>query len=118
MGENPSGDLLGALENQFQTFESFQKELMQAGLTRFGSGWAWLAVHKQKDTLEIFSKPNQDQPDIAEFVPLLGFDVWEHAYYLKYQNRRPEYLEALWSVVDWDCIARRYDARKEATNYA
>ena len=109
-GGNPTGELADAISNAFGSFDAFKEKFNNAGLTRFGSGWAWLILKDGK--LEITSTPNQDNPlmDVAEIkgTPLLGVDVWEHAYYLKYQNRRAEYLGAFWNVVDWKKIAERF----------
>ena len=108
----PSGKLAEAINAAFGSFTSFQEKFANAGMTRFGSGWAWLIVKDGK--LEICSTPNQDNPlmDIAEVkgTPILGADVWEHAYYLKYQNRRADYLAAFWNVVDWNKVAARFSA--------
>jgi superoxide dismutase, Fe-Mn family len=108
----PSGKLGEAINSTFGSFDAFKEKFVQAGITRFGSGWAWLLVKDGK--LEISSTPNQDNPlmDVAEVkgIPVLGVDVWEHAYYLKYQNRRPEYLAAFWSVVNWKKVEERYTA--------
>jgi Fe-Mn family superoxide dismutase len=110
-GGPPSGDLAKAVHDSFGTFEAFKEKFANAGMTRFGSGWAWLIIKDGK--LEITSTPNQDNPlmDVAEVkgTPILGVDVWEHAYYLKYQNRRAEYLAAFWNVVDWKKVAERYE---------
>ena len=110
----PSGELASAIEQKFGSFEKFKEEFANAGATRFGSGWAWLIV--SNGNLEITSTPNQDNPlmDVAEKkgTPILGLDVWEHAYYLKYQNRRPDYIAAFWNVVDWDAVSKRYAAAK------
>ncbi|MBR9998308.1 MAG: superoxide dismutase [Cyclobacteriaceae bacterium] len=110
-GGNPSGDLASAIDKKFGSFEKFKEEFSNAATTRFGSGWAWLCVDKQKN-LYVTSTPNQDNPvmDIAEApgTPILGLDVWEHAYYLKYQNKRPEYISAFWRVVNWDEVNKRY----------
>ena len=110
-GGKPSGDLLAAIEKHFGSFESFQEKFSQAGATRFGSGWAWLIVDANGD-LQVTSTPNQDNPlmDVADVqgMPILGVDVWEHAYYLKYQNRRPEYLSNFWNVINWPEVERRY----------
>ncbi|MBN2814062.1 MAG: superoxide dismutase [Bacteroidales bacterium] len=109
-GGSPKGDLLEAINQTFGSFDKFKELFTQAGMTRFGSGWAWLV--KVGNELKITSTPNQDNPmmDIAEVkgLPLLGADVWEHAYYLKYQNRRNEYLAAFWNVVNWDEVERRF----------
>jgi len=108
-GGNPSADVLDALNRYFGSFDKFKEQFTAAAMTRFGSGWAWLV--KTGDELKITSTPNQDNPlmDLAEVkgMPILGVDVWEHAYYLKYQNRRNEYLAAFWNVVNWDNVARR-----------
>lgn len=112
-GGAPSGALADAINTAFGSFDAFKEKFASAGLTRFGSGWAWLCVDSKKQ-LCICSTPNQDNPlmDIAECpgTPLLGVDVWEHAYYLKYQNRRADYLGAFWNVVNWNKIAARFDA--------
>ena len=110
-GGEPSGKLGDAIQATFGSYTSFQEKFAAAGMTRFGSGWAWLIVKEGK--LEICSTPNQDNPlmDIAETKgnPLLGVDVWEHAYYLKYQNRRADYLTAFWNVINWSAIAARFE---------
>jgi Fe-Mn family superoxide dismutase len=102
-GGKPSGKLAEAIDQAFGSFEAFQEKLSAAGTTRFGSGWAWLIVKDGK--LEVSSTPNQDNPlmDVAEVkgTPVLGIDVWEHAYYLKYQNKRPDYLKAIWNLINW-----------------
>ncbi len=112
-GGAPSGDLGAAITRDFGSFDKFKEQLSNAGMTRFGSGWAWLI--KQEGKLAITSTPNQDNPmmDIADVkgIPILGVDVWEHAYYLKYQNRRADYLAAFWNVVNWDEVAKRFAAR-------
>ncbi len=109
----PSGDLASAITRDFGSFEKFKEAFSGAGVTRFGSGWAWLI--KRHDKLVVASTPNQDNPlmDIAETkgVPILGMDVWEHAYYLKYQNRRADYIAAFWNVINWDEVAKRYAAK-------
>ena len=109
-GENPEGKLADAIKEAFGSFDEFKEKFNTAGTTRFGSGWAWLG--SQDGKLVICSTPNQDNPlmDVAECkcTPLLGCDVWEHAYYLKYQNRRPEYLKAFWNVVNWKKVAERF----------
>lgn len=111
-GGAPTGKLADAINATFGSFEEFKEKLNTAGATRFGSGWAWLLVRDGK--LEVSSTPNQDNPlmDVAEVkgTPILGVDVWEHAYYLKYQNKRPDYLKAFWNVVNWSKVAERYDA--------
>ncbi len=107
----PSGKLAASIDAEFGSFDQFKEKLNQAGLTRFGSGWAWLI--EQDGKLVISSTPNQDNPlmDVAEVkgTPILGVDVWEHAYYLKYQNRRADYLAAFWNVVNWDVAGKRYE---------
>ena len=112
-GGFPAGKLSEAITKSFNSFDEFKKEFSEAGKTRFGSGWAWLCLD-DKGRLSVCSTPNQDNPlmDIAEKkgIPLLTMDVWEHAYYLKYQNKRPEYIEAFWNVVNWEEVAGRYDA--------
>ncbi|WP_343700819.1 superoxide dismutase [Chitinophaga sp.] len=109
-GGAPSGKLADAINSAFGSFDAFKEKFNNAGMTRFGSGWAWLIAKDGK--LEITSTPNQDNPlmDVAEVkgTPLLGVDVWEHAYYLKYQNRRAEYLAAFWNVVNWDAVSKRF----------
>lgn len=113
-GGEPSGELGDAIQGTFGSFADFKTQFGNAGATRFGSGWAWLSVSAGK--LVISSTPNQDNPlmDIAEVkgIPILGLDVWEHAYYLHYQNRRPDYITAFWSVINWDEVSRRFMAAK------
>jgi Fe-Mn family superoxide dismutase len=113
-GGEPTGELADAIKSTFGSFEDFKTKVSEAGATRFGSGWAWLIVADGK--LAITSTPNQDNPlmDIAEVkgAPILGIDVWEHAYYLKYQNRRPDYLAAIWNVINWDKVAELYAKAK------
>jgi len=110
-GGAPSGKLADAINEAFGSFDEFKIKFAAAGVGRFGSGWVWLII-KKDGKLEITSTPNQDNPlmDVAETkgVPLLGVDVWEHAYYLKYQNKRPDYLAAIWNVIDWARVAERY----------
>lgn len=106
-GGAPTGDLANAINAKFGSFDAFKTAFNDAGAKRFGSGWAWLILDKSGN-LEIVSTANQDSPLIDGNYPILGNDVWEHAYYLKYQNRRPEYLAAWWNVVNWDEVARRY----------
>jgi Fe-Mn family superoxide dismutase len=109
-GGAPSGDLASAINATFTSFDKFKEEFNKAAATRFGSGWAWLIVHDGR--LIVTSTPNQDNPvmDIAEVkgTPILGLDVWEHAYYLNYQNRRPDYISAFWNVVNWDAVNERF----------
>jgi len=107
-GGEPSGDLGAAIEDTFDSFDELKRLVNEAGANRFGSGWAWL-IHDGTG-LAVISTPNQDSPLMNDDEPLLGIDVWEHAYYLKYQNRRPEYLEAWWNLVNWDAVAERYAA--------
>jgi Fe-Mn family superoxide dismutase len=102
-GGEPAGELGSAIESAFGDFESFKTRFGDAGVNRFGSGWAWL-VH-DGSAISITSTPNQDSPILEGHTPLLGLDVWEHAYYLKYQNRRPDYIAAWWNVVNWDRVA-------------
>lgn len=110
-GGKPSGDLAAAIDKDFGSFDAFKEEFNNAAATRFGSGWAWL-VKQDDGKLVVTSSPNQDNPlmDIAEVkgTPVLGLDVWEHAYYLNYQNRRPEYISAFWNVINWDEVAARF----------
>ena len=110
-GGKPSGKLLSAIESRFGSFEEFQEMFNQAAITRFGSGWAWLIVD-DGGNLQVTSTPNQDNPlmDVADQkgMPILGVDVWEHAYYLQYQNRRPEYVGNFWNVINWQEVERRY----------
>ncbi len=111
-GGAPTGALADDINATFGSFEAFQEKFEAAGATRFGSGWAWLFVNKD-GKLEVGSSPNQDSPVIeGTGRPILGCDVWEHAYYLKYQNRRPDYLKAFWNVVNWDEVAKNYDDAK------
>jgi Fe-Mn family superoxide dismutase len=112
-GGNPSGELAQAINDAFGTFENFKDAFSKAAATRFGSGWAWLCVTNGK--LEVCSTPNQDNPLMDEGcggTPILGLDVWEHAYYLNYQNRRPDYINAFFNVINWDEVAKRYAAWK------
>ncbi len=107
-GGEPSGDLAGAIDDAFGSFDAFKEQFEAAGANQFGSGWAWLVV--DGGALKVTSTPNQDNPVTGGQTPLLGNDVWEHAYYLKYNNRRPEYLKAWWNVVNWDKVAERHSA--------
>lgn len=115
-GGTPAGELATAINTTFGSFEAFKEKFNAAGVTRFGSGWAWLIV--KDGALAITSTPNQDNPlmDVAEIkgTPILGVDVWEHAYYLKYQNRRAEYLAAFWNLVNWEAAAQLYSNIKKA----
>jgi Fe-Mn family superoxide dismutase len=109
-GGQPTGALADAINDVFGSFDSFKEKFNTAGATRFGSGWAWLIINN--GTLQITSTPNQDNPlmDVAEVkgTPILGIDVWEHAYYLKYQNRRPEYMTNIWNVINWNKVAENF----------
>jgi superoxide dismutase, Fe-Mn family len=107
-GGEPGGDLSGAIDSAFGSFSDFQAKLKAAGLGQFGSGWAWLV--RDGSGLAVMSTPNQDNPISQGKTPLLGVDVWEHAYYLLYQNKRPDYIDAWWNVVDWDKVAERFAA--------
>ncbi len=109
-GGEPDGDLAAAIGDTFGSFNSFKTQFANAAATRFGSGWAWLLMADGE--LAIESTPNQNSPLMEGKTPILGLDVWEHAYYLHYQNRRPDYVEAWWSVVNWDEVAKRFSASK------
>ena len=109
-GGEPSGDLAEAISSAFDSIDGFKELFEAAATTRFGSGWAWLVVHN--GVLEVQSTANQDSPLTEGKTPILGLDVWEHAYYLHYQNRRPEYISAFWNVVNWGEVARRYNEAK------
>jgi Fe-Mn family superoxide dismutase len=110
-GGEPTGELAEAIKAKFGSFEAFKEQFEANGVAQFGSGWTWLVLRNGE--LELTKTPNQDSPLLDGDTPLLGNDVWEHAYYLKYQNRRPEYLKAWWNVVNWDVVAKRYaDAKK------
>lgn len=111
-GGKPTGELAAAIDSTFGSFDAFKEKFAAAATTRFGSGWAWLSADKT-GKLIVESTPNQDNPLMEGRTPLLGLDVWEHAYYLKYQNRRPDYITAFWNVVNWPEVARRFaDAKK------
>jgi Fe-Mn family superoxide dismutase len=110
-GGKPGGDLAKAIDSELGGFDKFKEDVVKAGTTRFGSGWAWLSVDKS-GKLAVSSTPNQDNPYMEGNTPIFGVDVWEHAYYLKYQNRRPDYLAAIWNVFDWKAIENRYRAAK------
>ncbi|OAB31359.1 superoxide dismutase, Fe-Mn family [Flavobacterium fryxellicola] len=114
-GGLPTGDLLAAIEAAFGTFEEFKASFSKAGATQFGSGWAWLCVHKG-GKVDVCGTPNQDNPLMPGVgcggTPILGMDVWEHAYYLHYQNRRPDYIEAFFNVINWTEVARRFASEK------
>lgn len=105
-GGEPSGTLADAIASTFGSFDAFKEQFANAAATRFGSGWAWLEV--ANGTLQITSTANQDSPLMEGRTPILGLDVWEHAYYLNYQNRRPDYIDAFWNVVNWEEVGRRY----------
>ncbi|WP_026961827.1 superoxide dismutase [Alicyclobacillus herbarius] len=109
-GGQPTGAVADAINSTFGSFEKFKDEFSKAAAGRFGSGWAWLVVNGGK--LEIISTPNQDSPYMEGKTPILGLDVWEHAYYLKYQNKRPDYIAAFWNIVNWAEVNRRYEAAK------
>ncbi|MDQ0430040.1 Fe-Mn family superoxide dismutase [Planomicrobium stackebrandtii] len=109
-GGNPTGALGEAINSKFGSFDEFKEKFAAAGKTRFGSGWAWLVLSNGE--LEITSTPNQDSPLMEGKTPLLGLDVWEHAYYLKYQNKRPDYINAFWNVVNWEEVSNRYETAK------
>ena len=106
-GGEPGGELAEAIERDLSGLEAFKQAFTQAALSRFGSGWAWLVVD-QSGKLQVVSSANQDSPLMEGLVPILGLDVWEHAYYLKYQNKRPDYIAAFYKVIDWTEVARRY----------
>ncbi|MBC1420796.1 superoxide dismutase [Listeria seeligeri] len=109
-GGAPTGNLKTAIESEFGTFDEFKEKFNAAAAARFGSGWAWLVVNNGK--LEIVSTANQDSPLSEGKTPVLGLDVWEHAYYLKFQNRRPEYIDTFWNVINWEEANKRFDAAK------
>ncbi len=114
-GGLPTGELAAAIDAKFGSFDTFKETFNKAAATRFGSGWAWLCIDTKKE-LCVCSSPNQDNPlmDVSECpgMPILGLDVWEHAYYLHYQNRRPDYIAAFWNLVNWDAVSKRYAAAK------
>jgi Fe-Mn family superoxide dismutase len=111
-GGTPSGELGDAINSAFGSFDELKKQLTDAGVNRFGSGWSWLVV--DNGALKVTSTPNQDSPVSDGQTPILGIDVWEHAYYLKYQNKRPDYLAAIFNVIDWSAVAERYTAARSA----
>lgn len=111
-GGAPSGAVASAIDSDLGGFDKFKEEFTKAATTRFGSGWAWLAVGKD-GKLAVTSTPNQDNPLSEGQTPILGLDVWEHAYYLKYQNKRPDYIAAFWNVINWDEVNKRYEAAKK-----
>jgi Fe-Mn family superoxide dismutase len=106
-GGEPTGELAEAIQRDLGGLDAFKQAFTQAALSRFGSGWAWLVVDKESK-LQVESSANQDSPLMLGHVPILGLDVWEHAYYLKYQNKRPDYIAAFYNVIDWDEVERRY----------
>jgi superoxide dismutase, Fe-Mn family len=110
-GGEPTGDLKAAIDETFESVDALRTAMNDAGVKRFGSGWSWLVY--DGTGLAVYSTPNQDSPSLKDFddVPLIGIDVWEHSYYLKYQNKRPDYLAAWWNVIDWDAVAKRFEAR-------
>lgn len=110
-GGEPKGELAEGIKSAFVSFADFKSKINDAGVKRFGSGWSWLLVKDGKLTIE--SSPNQDNPIMSGGKPVMGVDVWEHAYYLKYQNRRPDYLEAWWNTVNWDAVVDNYAAAKK-----
>jgi len=107
-GGKPSGKLAESIDKTFGSFDKFKEEFSNAAATRFGSGWAWMVLDNYGH-LSILSTPNQDNPIMYSLKPVLGLDVWEHAYYLKYQNRRPEYIQAWWNIVNWEEVGKRYE---------
>lgn len=109
-GGNPKGEVAEKIDAKFGSFDAFKEEFQKAAAARFGSGWAWLVVNNGE--LEIMSTPNQDSPIMEGKTPILGLDVWEHAYYLNYQNRRPEYAQKFWEVVNWDEVEKNYNEAK------
>lgn len=109
-GGNPTGELATAIDAKFGSLDAFKEEFAKAATTRFGSGWAWLSVANGE--LEVSSTANQDSPIMEGKTPLLGLDVWEHAYYLNYQNRRPDYIGSFWNVVNWDEVSKRFASAK------
>ncbi len=114
-GGQPAGELAKAIDTMFGSFDKFKEEFTKAATTTFGSGWAWLSVDPAHDRgLVLQNLPNQDSPYSQGRIPILGLDVWEHAYYLKYQNRRPEYIAAFWNVINWDEVTSRFEAAKKA----
>jgi superoxide dismutase, Fe-Mn family len=110
-GGEPSGALADAINAKFGSFDAFKEKFSAAGAGQFGSGWAWLVVTSGGD-IDVYGTPNQDSPFMKGDTPILGLDVWEHAYYLRYQNRRPDYIKEWWNVVDWNKVAENYSAAK------
>lgn len=115
--KTPVGELAKEIENTFGSFESFKEQFNKAAMSRFGSGWAWLVLDRM-GKLHIVSTPNQDNPVMQNLLPVFGVDVWEHSYYLKYQNRRGDYLNAVWNVLNWDVIEKRYQNLKKKLSYS
>ncbi|GIP23672.1 MULTISPECIES: superoxide dismutase [Paenibacillus] len=111
-GGNPTGAIASAIDSELGGFDKFKEDFAKAATTRFGSGWAWLVVGKD-GKLAVTSTPNQDSPIMEGQTPVLGLDVWEHAYYLKYQNKRPDYIAAFWNVINWNEVNKRYEAAKK-----
>ena len=109
-GGEPSGANATAIDSDLGSFKEFKDKFTEAAVNQFGSGWAWLVVNSGK--LEVLNRPNQDSPLMDGLTPVLGLDVWEHAYYLNYQNKRPDYIEAWWNVINWDEVNRRFEAAK------
>lgn len=109
--KTPTGDLANAVNSAFGSYDAFMEKFTAAATTRFGSGWAWLTLDGGKN-LKVYSTANQDSPYMEGEIPLLGLDVWEHAYYLNYQNRRPDYIKAFWSIVNWDVVGKLYQENK------
>lgn len=114
-GGEPQGSLADAINSTFGSFQAFKEKFSSEAANRFGSGWAWLVV-KPDGSLAVYSTPNQDSPYMQGDTPILGLDVWEHAYYLNYQNRRPDYISAFWNVVNWPKVAELYEAAKAKAN--
>ena len=113
-GGEPSGSLADAITEKFGSLDALKEEMKTSGVGQFGSGWVWL-VYTSEGGLQVTSTPNQDSPISSGATPLVGIDVWEHAYYLKYQNKRPDYLDAFWNVVNWDEVQRRFDEASSAS---
>jgi superoxide dismutase, Fe-Mn family len=109
-GGEPGGAIASAIDSDLGSFKEFKDKFTEAAVNQFGSGWAWLVVNSGK--LEVINRPNQDSPLMDGLTPVLGLDVWEHAYYLNYQNKRPDYIEAWWNVINWDEVNRRFEAAK------
>jgi len=116
-GGNPQGELADDINKTFESLDNFKAKFETAAKTRFGSGWAWLSVNKAGQ-LDVTSTPNQDSPLMEGNQPILGLDVWEHAYYLNYQNRRPDYVAAFWNMVNWEQVAKNYTAAKQVVTAA